>query len=64
MPFYTFKCTSDDCQHTEDYLVKMGAKETQCKLCGKLAEYQLSYKFAATGLPNGHITTRGDTKNH
>lgn len=63
MPFYTFKCTNEECIHTSDYLVRMGTKETACKECGETAEYQLSFKFASTGLPNGHITTRGDTKN-
>lgn len=63
MPFYTFTCTSENCQHTQDYLVKMGTKETDCKECGSPAEYQMSYKFSATGLPNGHITFRGNVKN-
>jgi putative FmdB family regulatory protein len=63
MPFYTFKCTSEECQHASDYLVKMGTKETECKECGEPAEYQMSYKFASTGLPNGHITNRVGKKN-
>lgn len=64
MPFYTFECTSEECSHKQDYLVKAGTKETECKECGSPAEYRMSYKFAAHGLPNGHITTRGNTKNH
>lgn len=63
MPFYTFACTSEECQHTKDYLVKAGVKETACAECGEPAAYQLSYRFSATGLPNGHITFRGGTKN-
>ena len=63
MPFYTFKRTSEECNHTEDYLVKVGTKKTECKECGEPAEYQMSFKFSATGLPNGHITFRGDTRN-
>lgn len=63
MPFYTFTCTSEGCGHTQDYLVKMGTKETECKECGEKAEYKNSFKFSATGLPNGHITFRGGVKN-
>lgn len=64
MPFYTFMCTNVGCNHQQDYLVKAGTKETDCTKCGSRAEYQLSYKFSATGLPNGHITFRGNVKNH
>jgi predicted nucleic acid-binding Zn ribbon protein len=64
MPFYTFTCTSEACNHTQDYLVKMDTKKTECAKCGNPADYQMSYKFAATGLPNGHNTRRGGIKNH
>ena len=64
MPFYTFICKEKECGHTQDYLVKMGTKETPCKKCGNPAEYKMSYKFSAIGLPNGHITFRGNTKNY
>lgn len=60
MPLYTFKCGT--CDHTQDYLVKMGTEKTDCKKCGQEATKQLSYKFAATGLPNGHIAIKGHVR--
>jgi putative FmdB family regulatory protein len=57
MPFYTFSCES--CGEVKESLVKMGTQEIECK-CGGTAKKDLlrSLNFAATGLPNGHITMR------
>lgn len=64
MPFYNFECTNEECKEKyKNELVKMGTTEIECKKCGEVAKKTLSYNFAATGLPNGHITNRGNTKN-
>lgn len=62
MPLYDFECTK--CQHQQpNELVKMGTETTTCKRCGAPTKKLLSYRFSAVGLPNGHITFRGTTKN-
>lgn len=61
MPLYTFSCKN--CGLTKDYLVSFGTNEVECSDCKDKAEKQMSYKFAAHGLPNGHNTRRGGIKN-
>ena len=58
MPFYDYKC--NDCGHVmHDQLKKYTEKIIECKQCNKnTAEQQFSGKFAAHGLPNGHIGSR------
>lgn len=56
MPIYKFKCRS--CGKTQELLVKMMQKTTECKDCGGLAEYQLSFNTVSIGLPNGHIAIK------
>lgn len=64
MPLYNFQCTNEQCnEFSKNQLVKMGTEEISCPKCGEVAKKALSYNFAATGLPNGHITNRGDTRN-
>jgi predicted nucleic acid-binding Zn ribbon protein len=60
MPFYTFICENEECEHKQSTLVKMGTKEVECEECGETAHYSFinSTRFASTGLPNGHITNR------
>lgn len=60
MPFYEFLCS--ECGHRADYIVKMGARETECAKCGEIAHYQMSFKSVATNLPNGFSMTRTGTK--
>jgi putative FmdB family regulatory protein len=61
MPYYDFKCVS--CEHTQEELVKMGTNESICEKCGAKAEKSMSsYRFNATGLPNGFASTRSRKK--
>lgn len=64
MPFYNFECSNDECKEKHpNKLVKMGTNEIKCEKCGDVAKKTISYNFSSIGLPNGHITTRGNTKN-
>lgn len=57
MPFYDYKCT--ECEHImESQLKKYSDKIIPCSACGGVSEQQFSGKFAAHGLPNGHIAVR------
>jgi len=58
MPIYTFVCKT--CNTSKEQLVKMGTTEIECKDCGNTATKDMmgSMKFAAHGLPNGHIGVR------
>ncbi|MDQ0154946.1 zinc ribbon domain-containing protein [Robertmurraya andreesenii] len=56
MPFYTFKCTK--CNTQRDELVPMGTESTKCATCGEPTVKQPSFRFNATGLPNGFASSR------
>lgn len=57
MPFYDYKCK--ECGHVmESQLKKYTDKIIPCKECEGESEQQFSGKFAAHGLPNGHIGVR------
>ena len=57
MPFYDYKCT--ECENLmPDQLKKFTDKVIECSACGADAVQQFSGKFAAHGLPNGHIGVR------
>jgi putative FmdB family regulatory protein len=59
MPFYDYKCTNKECEHVmENQLKSFSEKVIPCKECGEEAERLFSGKFAAHGLPNGHIAVR------
>jgi putative FmdB family regulatory protein len=60
MPFYTFKCTK--CNATKDELVPMGTESTTCANCGSQTVKQPSFRFSATGLPNGFANTRSQSR--
>ncbi len=56
MPFYTFKCTT--CNTQCDELVPMGTESTTCTTCGEPTVKMPSFRFNATGLPNGFASSR------
>lgn len=59
MPFYDYKCTNEECKHImNDVLKSFKDKLIPCKECGEDAERLFSGRFAAHGLPNGHISVR------
>lgn len=60
MPFYTFRCTK--CNTQADELVRMGTESTVCKECGAPTVKQPSFRFNATGLPNGFSTNRSQSR--
>jgi putative FmdB family regulatory protein len=60
MPFYTYKCTK--CNVTKDELVPMGTESTKCTTCGEPTVKQPSFRFNATGLPNGFSENRRPSK--
>lgn len=60
MPFYTFTC--EKCAVTKDELVPMGTESTKCAKCGEPTVKQPSFRFNATGLPNGFSTTRSQSR--
>jgi putative FmdB family regulatory protein len=60
MPFYTFKCTK--CEVAKDELVKYGTESTKCATCGEPTVKQPSFRFSATGLPNGFSATRSQSR--
>lgn len=60
MPFYNFACPN--CRTTTELLVAMGTESTACQTCGKPTVKQPSYRFNATGLPNGFSATRSKSR--
>jgi putative FmdB family regulatory protein len=60
MPFYTFFCAK--CDVEKDELVPMGTTSTKCPSCGAPTVKQPSFRFNATGLPNGFSTTRSQSR--
>lgn len=60
MPFYTYTCTK--CNTQKDELVPMGTESTTCAKCGAPTVKQPSYRFSATGLPNGFSATRSQSR--
>ena len=60
MPFYSFKCTN--CNAIKDELVVIGTESTTCKECGAPTVKQPSFRFSATGLPNGFSSTRSASR--
>jgi putative FmdB family regulatory protein len=60
MPFYSFRCAK--CNVTKDELVPMGTESTTCATCGEPTVKQPSFRFNATGLPNGFSTTRSQSR--
>lgn len=59
MPFYDYKCTNEECKHVmNDQLKSFSTKVIPCKECGEDAAQLFSGRFAAHGLPNGHIGAR------
>jgi putative FmdB family regulatory protein len=60
MPYYTFKC--EKCDVTKDELVRMGTESTTCSTCGEATVKLPSFRFNATGLPNGFSSTRSKTR--
>ena len=59
MPFYDYKCTNENCNHEmENQLKKFEEKVIKCEKCNNDSERQISGRFAAHGLPNGHIGAR------
>lgn len=62
MPFYDYRCTA--CEHVmENQLKKYDEKLIKCSKCEQeTAERLFSGKFAAHGLPNGHIAVRAGTR--
>jgi putative FmdB family regulatory protein len=62
MPFYDYQCTS--CNHImENQLKKYEEKLIICEKCREeTAERKFSGKFAALGLPNGHIGIQGNLR--
>jgi putative FmdB family regulatory protein len=58
MPFYDYKCV--ECEHVmPNQLKKYSDKTITCEKCQKdTSQQQFSGKFAAHGLPNGHIGSR------
>lgn len=60
MPFYSFKCPK--CEAVTEKLVKMGVESTVCYQCGSPTAKQPSFRFNATGLPNGFSSTRSQSR--
>ncbi|AYA77363.1 hypothetical protein DOE78_18970 [Bacillus sp. Y1] len=60
MPIYTYKC--EKCNVTKDELVRMGTESTTCQTCGEPTVKLPSFRFNATGLPNGFASSRRPPK--
>jgi putative FmdB family regulatory protein len=64
MPFYDYKCSDEKCGHQmPNQLKPFSAKVIKCEACEKeTSTQQFSGMFAATGLPNGHNSIRGNIR--
>lgn len=60
MPLYTFECPR--CNTKGDELVPIGTESTTCKECGEPTVKLPSFRFNATGLPNGFASSRRPPK--
>lgn len=61
MPIYTYTCPN--CSHKEEKFVLFSEKDQQtCSKCEKSTEFTPSFKFNATGLPNGFSETRSKSR--
>jgi putative FmdB family regulatory protein len=61
MPIYSYRC--DTCNNEEEKLVAFDKRDQQtCSKCSEKTTKQDSYKFNATGLPNGFSATRSKSR--
>jgi putative FmdB family regulatory protein len=61
MPIYNYKCTK--CSKESELLVSYDKRNGQkCADCNEELELKPSYRFNATGLPNGFHKNRGDKR--